>query len=302
MSARARDRVSLVVALAAHVLAFGWATAPSRLAPPPRAAVAIQTEVEVDPLPTEVTPPTPSPSEPAPTTAHPQVPARAASAVAARSPTSDTPASPGVEAVASAEPGASSSWTFSPTRPQAGSPGDPLALSPTTKAVVTAVLAEADRKAADRARKPRVLTARDMELGLVPGNQYVAITRDRVRTSLVPANGHALLEFWTDGKGIVARIRVVNPSSDPRAWGDMAKALEEDARSTPPLKIPDNADGFIITLDVTSVMRTLTGETPSPGVVEGALRAISNPVDAVIDAKASPRRVVTAKVTGVEAF
>ena len=303
MSARTRDRVALVVAVAAHAVAFVWGNASSGGARPmaPGPFVAIETAIDVDPLPPELPPAPTAPSEPSPTIVPSHVRAGTASVAQGRSPTSDAAAGPAIE---SADPGAMTSWTFSPTRPQTDPDPtrDARALATATKAVVAAVLAEADRKAADRVRRPRVFAARDMDLGLAPGNQYVAMTRDRVRSSLVPMNGHALLEFWTDNKGIVARIRVVNPSSDSRAWNDVAKALEEDARSTPPLKIPSNADGFIVTLDVTSVLRTLSGETPSPGAIAGATRAITNPVDAVIDAKASPRRVVTAKVARVEAF
>ncbi len=143
-----------------------------------------------------------------------------------------------------------------------------------------------------------------MEPGLAPGEQYVAVARDHaVRTaSLTPLNGHALLEFWTDRRGIVARVRVLSASSDPRAWSEVADTLAEDARASFPLKIPSNADGLIVTLDVTSALKTLSGEAADRGALSKVIGTVMNPLDAVADSKASPQRIVTAKIVGVEAF
>ena len=176
------------------------------------------------------------------------------------------------------------------------------ALHDATASGVGAVLAEAEKKAADRARKPLILTSRDLGLGLVPGSQYASLVRDRVRNSTAPIEGHALLEFWTDRRGVVARVRVLNASSDPRMWDDVAEALAEDARSSFPLKIPSNADGLIVTLDVTSALKTLSGSSANEGSFARALGALTDPVDSLIDSKSPPRRVVAAKVVSVEAF
>jgi hypothetical protein len=210
--------------------------------------------------------------------------------------------------VPSAATGSDGSWSFSPTKPSVQESGSVAATDATgtlgraTAAGIGAVLAEAERKAEDRKRHPRVFTSRDMELGMVPGGQYVPLTRDRVRNSVVPLQSHALLEFWTDSRGLVARVRVLDASSDRRAWDDVADALVEDAHSTFPLKVPSNADGLIVTLDVTSVMKTLSGAVTTRNPLVKALGAIQDPVDAVIDSKAVPQRIVAAKVVSVESF
>jgi hypothetical protein len=167
---------------------------------------------------------------------------------------------------------------------------------------IATVLKEANRKAEDRKRNPLVFTGRDMDVGLVPGGQYVSITRDRVRNSLVPAESHALLEFWTDSKGIVARVRVLGTPADTRAWEEVASALAEDAHAAFPLKVPSNADGLIVTLDVTSVMKTLSGASATRSALARVWSAVQDPVDTVLDSKAAPQRVVSARVVSVEAF
>jgi hypothetical protein len=260
--------------------------------PPPAAA-------KPDPAPAELPPPTaPRPAVATASTAPQAAPSPAASVSAVEE--EPTP-------VVSAAPG-DGAWTFSPTKPAARSSG-PAGVGDSTSALghatavgVGAVLAEAQKKAEDRQRKPLVFTSRDMDLGLAPGGQYLAIARDRVRNSLVPLESHALLEFWTDKRGLVARVRVLEASSDPRAWDDVAQALAEDAHATYPLKIPSNADGLIVTLDVTSMLRTLSGASPNKGTIAKAIGAITDPVDAVLDSKVATQRMVAAKVVQVEAF
>ncbi len=86
-------------------------------------------------------------------------------------------------------------------------------------------------------------------------------------------------------------------------WDDVAEALAEDSRTSFPLKIPSNADGLIVTLDVTSALKTLSGSSANEGSFALALGALTDPVDTLIDSKSStPRRVVAAKVVSVEAF
>ncbi len=226
------------------------------------------------------------------------------------SPASAAPDSEPVGPVVSTLPGepAEGTWTFSPTKGGAGAAGHAAAIDGTsalghaTSAGVGVVLAEAQRKARDRERKPLVFTPQDFALGLAPGGQFVAIAKDRVRNSVVPNESHALLEFWTDKGGLVARVRVLEASSDPSAWSEVAQALAEDAHATYPLKIPSNADGLIVTLDVTSTMRTLSGASPNQGALAKAFEAARNPVDAVLDSKAPTLRMVAAKVVRVEAF
>jgi hypothetical protein len=193
-------------------------------------------------------------------------------------------------------------WSFSAV-PQGGHAGSAAgALGRATSAGVGAVIAEAERKAAARERKPKIFTPDEWELGLVPGGQFATLTRDRVRSSLTPMNGHALLEFWTDRKGLVARVRVLDASSDRRAWDDVADALVEDAHAAYPLKIPDDADGLIVTLDVTSVLKTISGASPTASTFGKVVGAIVDPLDTLADSKAPPQRLVTAKIVGVRAF
>ncbi|HEY8091169.1 MAG TPA: hypothetical protein VIF09_25070 [Polyangiaceae bacterium] len=304
MAIRSRAPASLAVAIAAHALAIAWMVlrtppgpvGPGAVAPPMEIEIAVEAPAPA-PAPLELPSPTPEPQAIA-TRAAPRATQPGPASTAARD---DAPSAP----VASADPGGSATWTFSPTtRPtttdtEAAADG---ALARATVTGIAAVLEEASKKAADRQRKPMVFTPRDMELGLVPGSQYVPIARDRVRSSVTPANGHALLEFWTDSRGIVARVRVLDASSDRQAWDDVASALVEDARGSFPLKIPSNSDGLIVTIDVTSVLKRLSGAAASQGSLARAFGAITNPMDAVVDSKAAPQRVVIAKVVGVQAF
>jgi len=97
-------------------------------------------------------------------------------------------------------------------------------------------------------------------------------------------------------------VRVLNASSDPRAWDELAGELVEDARTSFPLKIPSDADGLIVTVEVTSALKTLSGTSASQGTLMKALGTLMDPADAILDSKASPQRMVSAKVVGVEAF
>jgi hypothetical protein len=307
---RSRARWSLAVALGAHALVILW---PLSRAHPPAPdglrAQPIEVEVAIEPPPPAPAP-MPEPTAPLPATATPSpVPVAhavsQATAVARVEPTTPDVPAPAV----TADPGGAATWTFSPTTaaPSASpqvSTASPVdgALGTATSVGVAGVLAEAAKKAASRARKPFKLTPKDLSLGLVPGGQYASVARDRVRNSLTPLNGHALLEFWTDSRGVVARVRVLNASSDPRAWDELAGELVEDARTSFPLKIPSDADGLIVTVEVTSALKTLSGTSASQGTLMKALGTLMDPADAILDSKASPQRMVSAKVVGVEAF
>jgi hypothetical protein len=266
-----------------------------------------EVEVVIEP-PAPSAPPVEAPPESPAEAPREELPQSAASRIAPRP--ADQAGGAGHEApsppVVSADSAGSDTWTFSPTRPQSQTELEKTAREKAIKdavaAGVSAVVAEAEKKAADRQRKPLIFTPRDLGLGLVPGSQYVSIARDRVRNSTAPINGHALLEFWTDRRGLVARVRVLNASSDLRAWDDVAESLAEDARSTFPLKIPSNADGLIVTIDVTSALKTLSGGSTTQNPFMKALQAVQNPADALMDSRAAPQRVVAAKVVSVEAF
>ena len=306
MSPRSRARWSLAVAFAAHALVALWMLERRSIEAPGAAVQPIEIDVAVEPPVADAPrPPTEAPRpEPNPQAATTPVASRVARAAPSTPETDVPPTAP----VVSAQPGSDSSWTFSPTRPPprgtvapaAAGSADPLAQA--TASGVAAVLAEAERKAEARKRKPMIFTPRDLDLGIVPGSQYRSIATGRVRSSLVPLESHALLEFWTDSRGLVARVRVLDASSDRRAWDEVADALVEDAHAAFPLKVPSDADGLIVTLDVTSVMKTLSGAITSRSSLSKALDAVKNPVDTVLDAKGGPQRMVVAKVVGVEAF
>ena len=299
--------------MAAHALVLAWTFGRSMTQGDGARSTPIElseVEVAVEPPAAAPPPPVPPPAEgprasPQPNVASNPAPPRSTTpASASPSPVQeDVPSTP----VVRAEPGGDGTWTFTPTKPGGGAGGvaavdSTSALGHATAAGVGAVLAEAQRKAEDRGRKPLIFTSRDLDLGLAPGGQYVSLARDRVRNSLVPQESHALLEFWTDKRGLVARVRVLDASSDPRAWADAANALVEDAHSAYPLKIPSNADGLIVTLDVKSVLQTLSGASPNQSGIAKAISAIQNPVDAVLDSKVTPVRIVAAKVVQVEEF
>jgi hypothetical protein len=306
---RSRARWSLAVAFAAHALAMAWTFGRSR--PPSDATGAHGPPIEIE-LADEPEPPVALPAppvddrrtEPEPQAVATHVPSRATRASSPTTASVEAPAAP----ASSAETAGEGSWSFSPVKPSAqpgaavDGTGQAAALDKATAAGIGAVLAEAERKAEDRKRRPQIFTSRDMETGMVPGGQYVSLTRDRVRNSLIPLQSHALLEFWTDSRGLVARVRVLDATSDRRAWDDVAEALVEDAHATYPLKVPSNADGLIVTLDVTSVMKTLSGAMASRNALVKAIGAIEDPVDAVLDSKAVPQRVVSTRIVGVEAF
>ena len=312
MKSASRVRWSLAVALGVHVMAIVCAPRVFRpKAPPPETGARVdptEIAIAVEPAPeTPIPEPSQPESAPSPTPARPQP----ATATRPSAPSQATPGGPVTEAavgpVASAAPSGADTWTFSPTRPGAeggttGSPSAPGPLASATSAGVGSVIAAWEHKVEDRERRPRIYTPQDFEMGLVPGGKFASLARDRVRSSVTPLNGHALLEFWTDKRGIVARVRVLSASSDPGAWAEVADALIDDARSAPPLKIPSNADGLIVTIDVTSVLKTLSGSTPTDNALVQALRAAQNPVDAILDSKASPVRTVAAKVVDVQSF
>ncbi len=170
---------------------------------------------------------------------------------------------------------------------------------------VGAVVAEFTKKRADYARKHAVFptfTPRDLELGLVPGGELVTLTRDVVRRSLAPDNGRALLQFDTDGAGVIASVRVLDVSSARAEWVRVADDILASSHGTT-LRVPPGASGVAMTLEVTSAMKTVdgvaTGQTSAFGK---ALRGITDPVGTVMDATTRPRRVVATRIVDVQAF
>lgn len=202
-------------------------------------------------------------------------------------------------------------WTFSPIRP--GVPGSPSAgggpgttadaFAQATRAGVDAVVARAAREDEARARRRAIplFTQHDIELGFAPGAHLAPLTSDRVRRSNTPDVGHAVLEFRTDSAGVVAAVRVVEASSGHADWNDVATELVADAKSRP-LRVPSNARGLVVTIDVTSTMKTVTGASTGGSTISKVARAVENPLDTIVDSRTPPRRVVVARVVAVDAL
>jgi hypothetical protein len=199
-------------------------------------------------------------------------------------------------------------WSFSASGAPDGASGagsaEALSGDRLSSAVSAGVRATVAEDAARRARSPRILPVfsdRDIELGLVPGGAWVGLTRDHVRQSVAPTVGSALLEFTTDRSGVVARVRVVDASSDRAAWDTVAAELEQRAKSLH-TRVPQGADGVAVTLEVTSKL-TKDLSPPSLGQSIGKIvGAITDPADAIVDSQTPQRRIVAVRIVRASAF
>ena len=309
MQPRTPLRWTFVVALAAHAAIALWAARAPRPTVVPDAAPAFDvTEAAIDIEP----PPAESAVAVEPASAEPSM--RPGAAVGLRSraagvASAEGPAGP----AASSEPaGSDGTWAFNPTTGPSTSGGasgpgmlSDRALESATRSGVGAVAAEDVRKREAFARKHAlvpVFTPRDLELGLVPGGELVTLTRDRVRRSLAPDNGRALLQFDTDGAGVIASVRVLDVSSERAEWVRVADDILASSHGTT-LRVPTGASGVVVTLEVTSAMKTVDGVTAGQqSAFSKALRGITDPVGTVMDATTRPRRVVATRIVDVQAF
>ncbi len=204
----------------------------------------------------------------------------------------------------SAEPPGDGSWTFSPTG--AGPSAAPLssaALADAVRAGVRAIVAEDTKRLAEDKKRNDPLRLvlprfgeRDIALGLIPGGELVTATRDAVHDA--PTMGHALLEFQIDGAGVVASVRVVDASSDRTDWEELAVRLAK-ATGARTIRVPSGAKGVALTLEVTSAMKNVSGSAPTDKAITKALRAINDPIDAVLDGTGAPQKVVAVRVVDV---
>jgi TonB family protein len=206
----------------------------------------------------------------------------------------------------SSEAAADGSWSFSPTPGGAATGEGSLsgdALGAAVRAGVRATVAEDTRRQEDFARKHPfpLFNARDIALGLVPGGELVTLARDIVRRSRAPMNGRALLQFDTDGAGLVASVRVLDVSSGRVEWDQVASEIAASARSRP-LRVPTGARGLAVTLEVTSALKTVNGAAPGDKPLAKALGAIMDPVGSLVDATTSAQRVVATRIVDVQAF
>jgi len=300
-----------VVALAAHAAVAVWAArAPRQLAPADAAEALDVTEAAIDveaPAPeapsSDLEPPKAPLEPPLRAGAVASLPGRTAPATSVESPAGPAPSS---------EPGTpDGTWTFNPTVPSSSSgasgPGGlpDRALESAMGKGVGAVATEYTKKREAYARKHAILpvfTPRDLELGLVPGGALVTLTRDVVRRSLTPDTGRALLQFDTDGAGVIASVRVLDVSSARAEWVRVADDILASSHGMT-LHVPAGASGLAVTLEVTSAMKTVDGVTAGQTSAFGkALRGITDPVGTMMDATTRPRRVVATRVVDVQAF
>jgi len=306
----ARLRWTLIAAIGAHAMAFVVATRLAEratLEPPPSATGATETSIEVEPLPAP--PEATAPTEPSRDEAPPP-PAGAAlvpheDRVATASSRRDRASSLGstTEPAAPTAPASSgdSTWSFSPTTTPPPAPGlSNHAFDDATHAGVNQAVAESIRQEAARPKPSSVLpryTPSDMALGLVPGGAVAALSRDLVRRSLVPDESRAVLQFDTDGAGVVSSIRVLEASSGRAEWIEVAAQIAADAKSRP-LKVPVGARGLVVTLEVTSAMKTANGTSPNDSALKKAWGAINDPMAAATNVP--PTRVVASRIVNVQ--
>jgi TonB family protein len=301
VDARPRFRWSLLAALAAHAGVFGWTVHAAR-AMTERAESRRATELDVEvqaPLLEAAEAPT-AVVEPALSPTRRENVARAADG---RSSPTDTTAPQGSSSgqampspAPSAEPASDGSWAFSPTEPSASATHlSSAALDDAVRAGVRATVAEG-RTTTDPLR-PVIggFTQHDMDLGLVPGGEFVSLTRDAVRTSRAPDVGRATLEFQIDAAGLVASVHVLDASSDRTDWDEVAAQIAKAARSRV-ARVPSGSRGFVLRLEVNSSIKTASGRTPTDKTLTKVWRAVNNPLDAVIDGNIPATRVVAARI------
>jgi hypothetical protein len=243
---------------------------------------------------------------------HPQERATAVSPGSAEPSRTLAGKSPGAAAGEPSAPSSSAStadegsWSFPSGAGGPAPASGPLAgqgLDTALRAAVGAAVAEDTRKKDEFARKHVIplFTPHDLATGMVPGGELVTLTRDLVRRSLAPMNGRALLQFDTDGAGLVSSVRVLDVSSDRREWNEVAAEIAAAAR-TRPLRVPAGASGLAITLEVTSALKTVGGGKANPSTLERVAGAVLDPVDTIIDSNAPAQRVVATRIVDVQAF
>jgi TonB family protein len=179
----------------------------------------------------------------------------------------------------------------------------PLSGDKLTEAVsagVRAIVADEQRKQDPMKSVIPRFSPRDIELGLAPGAELAMWTRDRVRRSRAPNVGRALLEYRIDAAGIIGSVRVVDVSSGWNEWEQVAAEVARDARTAPPIRMPSGTKGLAVTVEVTSDIKTVSGRTPTDKLFGKIVNAITDPLDAVVDGRAPPQRVVAARIVTVD--
>jgi hypothetical protein len=288
----------VVAALVAHAAAMGWVVLGNherarRPVSPDGAQIAPQ-EIRIDvEAPSTAAPP--EVVEPL-TPTEPRTAARPSALAEPRGASSLGPA----EVLTAPADSGGNTWTFAPAEP--ASSGTRLSSAAFVDAVRGAIRAEVVASSKTHDPRKHVLggySQHDIELGFVPGGEFVNLTRDAVRTSMAPTVGHAVFEFVIDAGGTLTSVHILDASSDRSDWEQVAAEIAK-AASGHVTRIPRGGQAVAMTLDVTSSLRTLSGQSPSDNTLTKALRAIDDPIDTVIDGTSAPQRVVTAHVVDVE--
>jgi TonB family protein len=311
---KGRPRLSRFVGLAllAHAAAAAWVsrTALSARVVPQGA----ETELRVDIEPAETTAPETAPPEMPPATPPATEPPTASNAAAEphvaaslRSATLANPApapqgEPSTEGAPAPADSTSGGWTLSPFASQgtvrSGAAPAGSAFDEAVRAGVRATVAEATKRRDPLKHLLGGYSARDLELGLIPGSEYVALTRDGVRSSRAPNVGHATFEITVDGGGNLTAVRILDASSNRFEWDEAAQEIMKAAHGQR-TRVPSGSQGVVLTLEVSSDLRTTSGLPPATTAFGRITRAISDPLDAVVDGTVPLQRVIAARVLDV---
>jgi hypothetical protein len=289
----------VAAALVAHAAAMGWVVVgnhePARRAVSPDEARIGAQEIRID---VEAPSTTASPDvvEPGSASPRPRTLARPSAPVEARGSPSIGP----VEVLTAPADSTAGTWTFAPAGPaSSGARLSSGAFDDAVRGAIRAAVAESSKTHDPLKRALGGYSQHDIELGFVPGGEFVNITRDAVRTSMAPTVGHAVFEFLIDANGTLTSVHVLDASSDRSDWEQVAAEIAK-AASGHVTRSPRGGQAVAMTLDVTSAMRTLSGASPTDSTLTKALRAIDDPIDTVIDGTSAPQRVVTAHVVDVQ--
>jgi TonB family protein len=263
-----------------------------------------ETELRVDLEPAE---PAPTPSD-AEERAAPNAPAEVHAAASLRHETRTTqvappeaePSSMPLTAPADSSPGG---WTLSPFASQGPAPSGGAApagsaFDDAVRAGVRATIAQSAKKRDPLKHLLGGYTPRDIELGLAPGGEFIGYTQDGVRSSRAPNIGRATLEITIDGDGNLTAVRVLDASSNRFEWDEAAQEIMKAAHGHR-TRVPSGSQGLVLTLEVSSDIRTVSGLPPTTSALGRLTRLIGDPLDAVVDSTVPLQRVIAAHVLDV---
>jgi len=194
-------------------------------------------------------------------------------------------------------------WTLSPFTSQGtphpgGAAPAGSAFDEAVRAGVRATVAESVKK---RDASKRLLggdSPHEVELGLFPGGEFVGYTRDGVRSSRAPNVGHATFEITIDGGGNLTAVRILDASSNRFEWDEAAEEIMKAAHGHQ-TRVPSGSQGLVLTLEVSSDIRTVSGRPPPTTTLGRITGAIGDPLDTLVDDTVPLQRVISAHVVDV---